>query len=277
MKPELAKQFLILSEGYHAWHDEFTSLTPPANGVPPVFDYIEKLDHRLFECHIEEAAAVIVEPVITDYSNERIAWLRRLRDLCTKFDTVLIFDETITALRFPNLSVANWCGVRPDITIMGKALGAGFPLSVVGGNKDIMDSDYFVSSTFAGDTISMKASMALLDILKGEGIVDRMWLDGEKFVTEFNKINPEIIYLEAYPTRGVFKAKDELTKALFMQLCIKAGVLFHPTSWFWHYKMNEESFDVLEICRAAVHLIEHNQVELEGEIPVQPFSQKVRE
>ena len=267
------KKSVVVSEGYHGWHDEFTSLTPPANGVPKIFTEIRQLRDGRFP----DAACIIVEPVITDISTLRIENLKRLRRFCDENGALLIFDETITALRFPGLSFSNWSGIRPDITVMGKSLGGGLPLTIVGGKAEVMDSDYFVSSTFAGDTTAMAASLALLNIVKGERRIDKMWDDGSRFLEQFNKLNPDLIQIVGYPAFGKFVAKDDLTKALFMQLCVRAGVLFHPVSWFWNWHHNDEARDVLEICKCALHLIAHGEAQLEGVLPVSPQSQRSRD
>jgi glutamate-1-semialdehyde 2,1-aminomutase len=264
----------IASDGYHGWHDEFVSLTPPANGVAGL--------HKIFPMGAywkqfpQDFAAVIIEPVVTDASELRIQWLRELRKKCDETGTLLIFDEVITALRFPGLSVAKWCGVEPDITVMGKALAGGLPLSVVGGRKKYMEADYFVSSTFAGETLSIAAAMAVLDQVKRQDVIENLWLNGGKFIERFNNISPDLVSIEGYNTRGVFRGRDELTTALFMQECVKAGVLFGP-SWFYcteHYRYDDQ---VLSICQLNLRRIRNNEVKLEGDMPVKPFAQRVRD
>jgi glutamate-1-semialdehyde 2,1-aminomutase len=147
---------MVLSDGYHGWHDEVVSLTKPATGVSPAFyrewdiSFYSREPSIFAEIDLSQSlasvAAIIVEPVITDFSNERIQYLHALRKKCDEVGAVLIFDETITGLRFPKLSVAAWSGVYPDIIIMGKALANGLPISVVAGRKEVMEADYFVSS-----------------------------------------------------------------------------------------------------------------------------------
>jgi len=270
---EERKCFLILSEGYHGFHDEFVSMTPPADGVPP-HNFIERLKTPLDKNQIAEAAAVIIEPIITDWGSERIQWLRDLRAACDEGGTLLIFDETITGMRFQRLSVANWCGVAPDIAVLGKAIGGGFPLSVVGGRKDIMEKDYFVSSTFAGDTIALAACKRLLEITHNENSVERIWNDGEIFKEEFNKISPDFIRIDGYPTRGAFKG-TEIGNALFFQEAVKAGVLF-GSSWFYCLPHADERHRVIALCKTIISRIEKNEVKLEGEMPKKPYAQKVR-
>lgn len=273
MTDEQRKLYMVLSEGYHGHSPEFVSLTPPANGIPP-HECIELLKTPLDETQIATAAAVIIEPVITDFSLERVQWLQQLREICTKHDTVLIWDETITAMRFPGLSVANHTGIHPDLSVFGKALANGLPISVVGGKKEIMDSDYFISSTFAGDALAMRAAIETLKLAKSA--VANMWDYGERFQNEFNLIAPGYIRIEGYPTRGIFKAKDDLTKALFFQESCKAGILFGST-FFWCEPHAEEMNLVLSLVKTILKRMQNGEVVLEGEMPVTPFAQKQRD
>lgn len=263
---------LVVSQGYHGHGDEFVSLTRPANGIPKIYSEIMSYDDNL-SLKLVGVAAVIIEPVIVDWSEKRVNWVKDLREQCTKNDIILIFDETITGLRFPGLSFSKWSGITPDIIILGKALGAGLPISVVGGRKDIMESDYFVSSTFAGERLSIAAAQATLQYLVLNP--PPIHTDSHRFIEDFNTIEPWIVWIEGYGTRGIFKSKDELTLALFFQETCKAGLLFGP-SFFWCLPHNEESNRTLELCRAILTRIRLGEVKLQGEMPVKPFAQKVR-
>jgi glutamate-1-semialdehyde 2,1-aminomutase len=264
----------IISEGYHGWADEFVTLTPPAVGVNPS-TRIHELRHLGTAVFEREVAAVIIEPIITDYSPERIQFLRDLAARCKKHKMLLIFDETITGLRFPELSVARHTGVIPDLIILGKAIGGGMPISIVGGRADAMDADYFVSSTFAGDTVAMAASLETLRQVTSDRQVRDMWNRGEVFQKEFNSIEPEICRIKGYPMRGVLDG-FEIGNALFMQEACKAGLLFGK-SFFWNYHHDKEAHHVLNLCRGILTRIKHNEVALEGEMPKKAYAQRVRD
>lgn len=267
---------MVLSEGYHGWHDQFVGLTPPAKGVPSLElrPTIGRFNWQSGPA--ETTAAVIVEPVINDYSENRLLLLRELRRRCDETGALLIFDETITGCRFPGFSFAKWSGIEPHISIFGKAMGGGFPLAVVGGRTAVMNSDYFVSSTFAGDCIAMRASLELIRILSEDETLARMWSDAENFKNNFNKIAPELIAIEGYPTRGIFVSPNELTKALFMQECAKAGILVGP-SWFWNLPIAEERNELLALFRVILTKINGRTTALEGKMPVKPYAQSVRQ
>lgn len=267
------KRSKVLSHGYHGWADPFVSLTPPHTGVPADqnISLLTSLDDIT-----EEIACVIIEPVITDYSGARIKYLQELKEKCKKTGTLLIFDEIITGVRWRQFTVANDTGIYPDIICLGKCLGGGLPLSVVGCAQGIgKDQDWFVSGTFAGDLLALSAMKKVLNLLINSLKIDDLWYSGQNFLDQFNKIEPELIQIEGYPARGVFKAKDDLTKALFFQESCKAGILFGP-SWFYNFKHIELKDIVLSASRDILQRIKHKHVKLEGKMPQAPFSQKQR-
>lgn len=267
----------VLSQGYNGWHDEFTFLTPPAHGVPDVFSKsIGKLPIDYSPSLLEnEVAAVILEPVITDNSPERIAWLHRLRADTKKHNVLLIFDETITGLRYPGLSVAKCSSIDPDLMVMGKSIAGGYPLSMLGGRRDVMSSDYFVSSTFAGDCVALSAAKAILDLIKEPGLLDLLHAKAQLFCTHFNNIEPNLIRIDGYGTRGLLVGSD-LNKALFMQECVKAGLLFGP-SFFYGTTHQDYDDHAYSICKAVLTRIKNNEVSLEGDMPQKAYAQKARE
>ena len=262
----------ILSEGYHSWHDEFTSLTPPSIGIPPHLNISKLEDIKKID---DTIAAVIVEPIIVDHSEDRINWLRALRDKCTETGTILIFDEIITGFRYPKYCVSQYYGITPDIICLGKAMGGGLPLSLVAGKKEVMNcGEYFVSSTFAGDTIAMAASYELINLLQTKFKLDTLFEKANIFQDSFNKLS-DLVRLSGYGTRSLLTG-DPLAKALFCQESCKAGILFHPTSLFFNFCHIDLADQVLNSCKDILNRIKNGQVKLEGEMPQTPFSQKTR-
>lgn len=263
---------LVLSDGYHGFHDDFVSLSPPALGVP-----MPRSIERLENWDNVPVAAVIVEPIMTEMSNERLEWLKNLRERCTKNGAVLIFDEVISGFRFPKLSVSNYYGITPDLICLGKAMANGLPISVVGGKRDIMEcGEYFVSSTFAGETLSLAAALKTMTLLQTNKYdINYLWEKGQSFITQFNSIAPEIALIEGYPTRGALKG-EALPRALFMQEACRAGILFGP-SWFFNFKHIEVAESVLNTCKDIMTRIRTGSVKLEGEIPSSPFAQRMRD
>jgi len=258
----------IYSNGYHGWHDDFVSLTPPAYGVPE-----RNWMHSRYD-NYHELAACITEPVQTKVDCSIAGGLAYLKLLMSEKRALTIFDEVITGFRYPQFSVATETGVTPDLICLGKAMGGGLPIAVVGGKSEIMDSDYFVSSTFAGETLSLAASLKLMQLLQTKYDVGYLWEKGNQFLEKFNNIWPEGVTLEGYATRSVLKGSD-LNKALFMQECCKAGILIGP-SFFFIFPHIELMEQVISTFSDILKRIRAGEVKLEGEMPKQAFAQKVR-
>lgn len=262
----------VLSEGYHGWGDEFVSLSPPALGVMGAYP-IEKLTDLSEIDH--ETAAVIIEPVMTDLSDARIQWVRELRQRCTEMGAVLIFDEVITGFRMPKYTFSQTHGITPDLICLGKAMANGMPLSVVGGKREIMEcGEYFVSSTFAGETLSLAAGLKTMTLLQTKYLLPDLWERGELFRKAFNQLAPGKLWIEGYATRGRF-AGDEMTKVLFWQEACRAGLLFGP-SFFFTFPHTPLTENVLNVCQDILIRIQTGSVSLQGEMPKTPFAQRMR-
>lgn len=123
----------------------------------------------------DEIAAIITEPILCNSSclMPEAGYLRKMRDLARRFGIILIFDEVITGFRVAAGGAQSLLGVIPDLTVLGKALGAGFPLSAVAGRNDIMElipqRRVVHAGTFNGNPISLAAAKACLDVLSAGG------------------------------------------------------------------------------------------------------------
>lgn len=265
-------RWLILSDGYHGHHDSFTSLTAPGVGVPTDLGILPLSGN---EDLIGIAAAVILEPIITDFSEKRIEWLRSLRENCTRNGTLLIFDEIITGFRFPKYSFSAYSGITPDLICLGKAMANGFPLAAVGGKHHVMNcSEYFVSSTYSGCIDALVACRKVCEMLQRVYSLDLLWRDGEKFKNDFNSIWPEKIYIEGYPTRGIFKGDVDARNILMQEACF-AGILLGTSPWF-NFPLVKEASMVIDTLRDILYKIKKNEAKLIGEPPTSPFAEKVR-
>ena len=115
-------------------HSIWTDVLMPqifAPRVPTEFDqaYVDAFEAQL-AAHVDELAAVIVEPVVQGAGGMRFhdpRYLTALRDICTRHDVLLIFDEIATGFgRTGELFAADHAGVSPDIMCVGKALTGGY-------------------------------------------------------------------------------------------------------------------------------------------------------
>lgn len=264
---------IILSEGYHGHEDEFVSLTPPATGCHTCRE-IFLLDTDI---NPAEVAGIIIEPVITDASPARVNRLKELRSYCDLHGIVLIYDEVITGVRYHKYSVALDTNILPDLIVVGKALANGFPLAAVGGKSKIMDGDYFVSSTYAGEILSLIACKTVVNLLMNnhQYNIDSLWESGQNFISKFNQIMNGRITLVGYPTRGVFEG-SEMDVALLRQEACKAKILLHKT-WFYNFPLVREDYLFFTFLEEFSKNLVMGNIKLEGQLPRSPFAQKVRD
>lgn len=120
--------------------------------------------------HAGELAAVITEPILCAAGNieQRDGFLQFLRDETTRHGVLLIFDEVITGFRFGMGGAAEYYGVTPDITTMGKMLGGGLPLAAVSGRKDILGLPLVYGNTMEYNNACHAAAVACLEQLRPE-------------------------------------------------------------------------------------------------------------
>ena len=127
-------------------------------------------------------AALIMEPIAGNMGLvlPEDGYLSRVREACTRTNTVLIFDEVITGFRVGLGGAQERYGIRPDLTCIGKTLGGGLPIAAFGGRRDIMASlapegSVFQGGTFAGNPVCVAAAHAFLDVLEADaGFYERL-------------------------------------------------------------------------------------------------------
>jgi glutamate-1-semialdehyde 2,1-aminomutase len=125
-----------------------------------------------FRHHGDEVAAVIVEPVAGNMGivAPSPGFLERLRKLCNKHGSVLIFDEVITGFRVAAGGAQELYGIKPDLTCLGKVIGGGFPVGAYGGRREIMglvapDGPVYQAGTLSGNPVAMTAGLATISQL----------------------------------------------------------------------------------------------------------------
>ena len=263
---------VLQDSSYNGWSDELITNVSVGNGVNES-SFISKLES--LDQITDEIACVIMEPIITKYDEERIAYLKAIKEKCNQTGTLLIFDETITGFRWPSFSFSRHSGISPDILLLGKCIGGGLPLSAICLVKKELDkTDWFVSSTFAGEMLSLHAFIEVMRLLTQTLKIQDLWDKGLDMIQRFNQIYPEKISIEGYGTRGVFKG-DELVFALFMQECHKAGILI-GASFFLNFANIDYKEQTLSTFQDILIRIKLGQVKLEGEMPKKPISMKAR-
>ncbi len=144
----------------------------------------------IFSKYGETIACIIVEPVAGNMGVIKADedFLQGLRDVCNKYDALLIFDEVMSGFRLTYGGAQHIYGIVPDITILGKVVGGGFPVACFGGKRDIMnylspEGDVYQAGTLSGNPVAMSAGIATLDILKNEKPYDSLNKNTKKIVS----------------------------------------------------------------------------------------------
>ncbi|MFW6123897.1 MAG: aspartate aminotransferase family protein [Acidobacteriota bacterium] len=132
---------------------------------------------KKFQDHGEQIACFIIEPFIGAggfvFSSKN--YLQKARDLTQKYGAVLIFDEVVSGFRFHAGPVQNLYKIKPDLTVFGKTIGGGMPVSAVAGDHDLLslcspeakkeDRVKFEGGTFSGHPASMLAGATYIQYL----------------------------------------------------------------------------------------------------------------
>ena len=159
-----------------------------------VEDSLKALD-MLFNVDIApcDVAAIIVEPVQGEggfypASNE---FLQALRKLCDEHGIVLIADEIQTGFaRTGKFFCCEYAGIEPDLMTVAKGVAGGFPLAAVVGKANIMDAPLpgGLGGTYGGSPIGCAAALAVIDVIAGQGLVDRANQIGALFSVKLNSL-----------------------------------------------------------------------------------------
>lgn len=135
-----------------------------------------------FEAHGDEIACVIMEVVAGNMGcvPPEPGFLKGLRELCTEYGVVLIFDEVMSGFRVSLGGAQELYGVTPDLTTLGKIIGGGLPVGAYGGRKDIMShiaptGPVYQAGTLSGNPLATSAGMTLLKLLRDtDGLYERL-------------------------------------------------------------------------------------------------------
>lgn len=138
------------------------------NTIIAQYNSIESIRY-VFEKYGEEIAGVIIEPVAGNMGviPAEKEFLLELRDLCTKYGSLLIFDEVMTGFRVAYKGAQSLYGIKPDLTTFAKIMGGGLPCGAYGGRRDVMErlsplGPVYQAGTMSGNPVVMAAGLATL-------------------------------------------------------------------------------------------------------------------
>lgn len=187
---------------YHGWYDTILVSTAPALageasrrvGQPSAPDVpsrgqseaaLADVDvlpwnelHEL-ETYLEEhgatTAALIMEPILcnTCVILPKAGYLEGVRSLCDRHGVLLVFDEVICGFRVAPGGAQELLGVLPDLTVLAKSIGGGFPAAALAGRRDVMDltatGGVLHGGTYNTNLVSTAAALAVLTRIHAEG------------------------------------------------------------------------------------------------------------
>lgn len=185
------KDKIIKFEGNYHGHSDcllvqagsgaLTFQTPTSPGVPndlirnTLVCVYNDLDHvkQTVKVNQGEIACIILEPVacnmgLVEPSKE---FMVGLRELCTKENIILIFDEVITGFRLGYDGAAGYFGITPDMACFGKIIGAGLPVGAYGGKRELMSmvapaGPVYQAGTLSGNPLAMEMGIRQLTYLR---------------------------------------------------------------------------------------------------------------
>jgi len=204
------------SGDYHGWHDwsqvdfsvaslghaaggERRVRTITTEGVPEAaventivipWNSLEEAE-RTVKRYGREIAGIITEPYLCNYGviEPKKDYLKGLRELADENDIVLIFDEVITGFRFGLGGAQEKVGVTPDIATFAKAMGNGFPIAMIAGNKETMEPAAnlrtWLAGTYSANNISTVAAVATVNQLKqnnGQTVYGKIYDAGDRMI-----------------------------------------------------------------------------------------------
>lgn len=180
--------------------------------------------NELLMCHHNEIACIITEPIsINGGGIEPMdGYLSGMRELCYRYGIVLIFDEVITGFRVNLGGAQRLFGIKPDLTILGKALGGGLvPVSAIIGDKKIMDlltrRDVTHAGTFNGYHAGLAAIYATLELLTNTAqsldVIAKNGMDLQKIILDASSKWGVPIIFQGHPSCFYMHITDEKIKS----------------------------------------------------------------
>ncbi len=207
-----------------------------------------------FKARGREIAAVIVEPVPANaglYLPEP-GYLECLRELCTEYGSVLIFDEVMTGFRLARGGAQEIYGIAPDLSAFGKVIGGGLPVGAFGGRADIMDKlaplgPVYQAGTLSGNPLAMAAGLAQLAELEARDAFRALEASGAALETAMRDAARGLedrlclrrigsmfcLYFNPGPVRNLAEAKRSDTKAFakFFHAMLGRGIYLAPSQF----------------------------------------------
>ncbi len=199
----------ILFCGYHGWHDWYLAanlkskdklsyhLLPGINpkGVPKnlknstiPFKFNDWKDlKKIVKKEAKNCAAIVLEPARESFPEKK--YIRELRKIASKHNTVLIFDEITSGWRMSVGGIHKLIGVNPDMVVYGKTIANGIPMGVIVGKKRIMNSSLstFISSALWTERLGPACALEFIKQFKKKKVYKKVLSNGKKIKSIWKK------------------------------------------------------------------------------------------
>jgi 4-aminobutyrate aminotransferase/(S)-3-amino-2-methylpropionate transaminase len=243
-----------------------------------VDDSIKALNN-LFKVDIapSDVAAIIVEPVQGEggFYPAPNEFMQALRAICDEHGIVMIADEIQTGFgRTGKFFASEYAGIEPDLITIAKGIAGGYPLAAVTGKAEIMDAPLpgGLGGTYAGSPVGCTAALAVIDVIKEEGLVERANVIGARFGKRLASLQEKLpqtigaircdrgamIAMELVEDGDVAKPAADLTKAvvaaayengLVLLSCgVNGNVIRFLPALTIADELIDEGMDILEAC-----------------------------
>jgi len=162
------------------------------------YNDLDLLEQSIEEIGADQVAAVILEPVAGNMGLvlPREGFLEGVRELCTRRDILLIFDEVMTGFRVALGGAQQRFGIAPDLSTFSKILGGGLPVGAFGGRRDIMEhlapsGPVYQAGTLSGNPLAMTAGLATIRHLRDTDPYARLEALGTRWVEGMRRVAAE--------------------------------------------------------------------------------------
>lgn len=218
----------------------------PFNDAEALNAYVSK--------HHDKIAGIMVELISGNmgFVPGQQHFIETIASLCKTFNIVFIADEVMTGFRVHEQGASHLYHVKPDLTLLGKVIGGGFPIGAVGGHADIMNllspvGEVYHAGTFAGHPLAMQAGNLVLNAIKNDhvltkcenyvaalcgGLKDIFNTKGIPFVVDHRKAMFGFFFQSHHPLHFTDISDDHST--LFNQFyhhCREQGILLPPSAF----------------------------------------------
>ena len=233
----------------------------PYNDIEAVSEVVNEIGGDL--------AAIIVEPIAGNmgFIPGEHKFLSTLRELCNKSESLLIFDEVMSGFRVALGGAQSIYSIKPDLTALGKVIGAGLPVGSFGGKQSIMDQlapigPIYQAGTLSGNPLAMSAGVALLEAVINLNPFDALQIASSEIMLHIKNL----MYKKGIPFstssiggmfgfflsenlprnfEDVLKTDDEMFKKFF-NAALNQGIYFAPSRFEAGFISSTHDQDIID-------------------------------